>query len=181
MLLKSREPICVMTVRAELDEYCLRKTIAAGACLQKIAARAADCALRRWRAVCSLPARPIEPAFWSAPMGQAARCGGCARTAPGFPGALRSRSKLRRRAEEVDLTFDFAAVRNGYAWIFPKGDHLNVGRLFPIVCGSNLTRSSASELRAGQGRHGDGGSCDRAISGYGGRRVSGRTVRRGLT
>jgi flavin-dependent dehydrogenase len=28
-------PICVMTVRAELDEYCLRKTIAAGACFRK--------------------------------------------------------------------------------------------------------------------------------------------------
>jgi flavin-dependent dehydrogenase len=29
--------------------------------------------------------------------------------------------------KDLDLTFDFAAVSNGYAWIFPKGDHLNVG------------------------------------------------------
>ncbi len=36
VVLKSRQPICVMTVRAEFDEYCLRKTMAAGACLRKI-------------------------------------------------------------------------------------------------------------------------------------------------
>ena len=40
LLLKSRQPICVMTVRAEFDEYCLGKTIAAGACLQRICGRA---------------------------------------------------------------------------------------------------------------------------------------------
>jgi flavin-dependent dehydrogenase len=40
----------------------------------------------------------------------------------------------------VDLTFDFATVRDGYAWIFPKRDHLNIG----IYCQSSaegLTRS----------------------------------------
>src|SRR5581483_2155794 len=26
-----------------------------------------------------------------------------------------------------DLVFDFAPVRQGYGWVFPKGDHLNVG------------------------------------------------------
>src|ERR1700761_8833962 len=34
--LKNPEPICVMTVRAELDEFCLRKTIAAGASFRRI-------------------------------------------------------------------------------------------------------------------------------------------------
>jgi flavin-dependent dehydrogenase len=33
--------------------------------------------------------------------------------------------------EAVDLTFDFAAIPNGYGWIFPKGDHLNVGVFSP--------------------------------------------------
>ena len=36
--LRSREPICVMTVRAEFDEYCLGKTIAVGANFRKISA-----------------------------------------------------------------------------------------------------------------------------------------------
>ncbi len=26
-----------------------------------------------------------------------------------------------------DLVFDFGSVRQGYGWVFPKGDHLNVG------------------------------------------------------
>jgi flavin-dependent dehydrogenase len=36
--LKSRDPICVMTVRSELDEYCLGKTIEAGARFRRIGA-----------------------------------------------------------------------------------------------------------------------------------------------
>ena len=36
IMLKSRSPICVMTVRAELDAYCLEKTLAAGARFQII-------------------------------------------------------------------------------------------------------------------------------------------------
>src|ERR1700744_570265 len=36
--LKSRAPICVMTVRSELDEYCLGKTIKAGAHFHRIGA-----------------------------------------------------------------------------------------------------------------------------------------------
>jgi flavin-dependent dehydrogenase len=42
--------------------------------------------------------------------------------------------------EELDLTFDFAPVSNGYAWIFPKGDHVNVG-LYSLSSTASLTRS----------------------------------------
>ena len=41
--------------------------------------------------------------------------------------------------KEVDLTFDFASVGNGYAWIFPKGDHLNVG-IYSLSSAAGLTR-----------------------------------------
>jgi flavin-dependent dehydrogenase len=40
---------------------------------------------------------------------------------------------------EIDLTFDFGAVPGGYAWIFPKGDHLNVGVYAPSPS-TGLTR-----------------------------------------
>ena len=30
-------------------------------------------------------------------------------------------------AAEQELVFDFAPVRDGYGWIFPKGDHINIG------------------------------------------------------
>lgn len=27
----------------------------------------------------------------------------------------------------VEMEFDFGCVKNGYGWVFPKGDHLNIG------------------------------------------------------
>ena len=59
-----------MTVRSELDEYCLGKTIAAGAHFRRIVRRATNCALGGCGAVDHTMARPIAPDFWSAPMGQ---------------------------------------------------------------------------------------------------------------
>ena len=66
--------------------------------------------------------------------------------------------------EEVDLTFDFASVRNGYAWIFPKGDHLNVG-VYSLSSAAGLTRSRLLSYVQEQAGHRYGGSCYRAISG----------------
>jgi flavin-dependent dehydrogenase len=42
----------------------------------------------------------------------------------------------------MDLTFDFAAVPNGYAWIFPKKDHLNVG----VYCYSSVEGLTRNRL-----------------------------------
>ena len=33
----------------------------------------------------------------------------------------------RRRGFAHAMTLDIAAVRGGYGWVFPKGDHVNVG------------------------------------------------------
>ena len=56
-----------------------------------------------------------------------------------FPG-LCARGPNSGADEEMDLTFDFGSVRNGYAWIFPKGDHLNVG-VYSQSSAAGLTRS----------------------------------------
>ncbi len=137
--LKSREPICVMTVRAELDQYCLDKTIAAGACFKRISAL-----------------RQIVPSASTVHLlttGETYR----ARFLVGADGAS---GQVRRLCAEgswfsqgfalevqtaapkggADLTFDFASVPNGYAWIFPKGDHLNVG-VYSQSSAAGLTRS----------------------------------------
>jgi geranylgeranyl reductase family protein len=137
--LKSREPICVMTVRAEFDQYCLDKTVAAGACFKRISAL-----------------RQIVPSAGSVHLlttGETYR----ARFLVGADGAS---GQVRRLCAEgswfsqgfalevqtaapkggADLTFDFASVPNGYAWIFPKGDHLNVG-VYSQATAAGLTRS----------------------------------------
>jgi geranylgeranyl reductase family protein len=139
VVLKSREPICVMTVRAELDEYCLRKTIAAGACWRKIAGvrqivRCGD-QLQLLTPSESYRARFLVGADGTS--GQVRRlCAAGSWFSQGF--ALEVQTEAPR--EEVDLTFDFAAVSNGYAWIFPKGDHLNVG-VYSLSSTADLTRS----------------------------------------
>jgi geranylgeranyl reductase family protein len=138
-VLQSREPICVMTVRAELDEFCLHKTMAAGACLRRIS-----------------PVRQIERSGENVQLltdgaryrarfligadgasGQVRRlCADGSWFSRGF--ALEVKTAMPK--VDTDLTFDFASVNNGYAWIFPKGDHLNVGVYAPSSTAS-VTRS----------------------------------------
>jgi geranylgeranyl reductase family protein len=137
-LLKSRQPICVMTVRAELDEYCLGKTIAAGACLKRISA--VRQVVRSSGGVQLITSEETYQARFlvgaDGASGHMRRlCAEGSWFSQGF--ALEVQTATR---PGVDLTFDFASVRDGYAWIFPKGDHLNIG----IYCQSSaegLTRS----------------------------------------
>jgi geranylgeranyl reductase family protein len=138
-VLKSREPICVMTVRAELDEYCLRKTIAAGACFKRISPvrqivrSGGDVHLLT--AGESYRGRFLVGADGAS--GQVRRlCGQGSWFSQGF--ALEVQTAAPKKA--IDLTFDFGSVPNGYGWIFPKGDHLNVGVYSPSSA-TGLTRS----------------------------------------
>jgi geranylgeranyl reductase family protein len=129
-VLQSREPICVMTVRAELDEFCLRKTIAAGACFRRISPvrqivrsgedvhLLTDGALYRARFLIGADGAS----------GQVRRlCADGSWFSRGF--ALEVKTAMPK--DGSGLIFDFAGVSNGYAWIFPKGDHLNVGVYSP--------------------------------------------------
>src|SRR3984885_3731936 len=137
--LKSRDPICVMTVRSELDEYCLGKTIEAGARFRRIGAL--QQIVRSKGAVQLVTkgenyrARFLIGADGAS--GQVRRlCAAGSWFSQGF--ALEVKTAMPRG--EVDLTFDFAAVPDGYAWIFPKGDHLNVGVYAPSSA-TGLTRN----------------------------------------
>jgi geranylgeranyl reductase family protein len=138
-VLRSREPICVMTVRAELDEFCLQKTVAAGACFRRISpvrqiGRSGD-EVHLLTDGARFRARFLIGADGAS--GQVQRlCADGSWFSQGF--ALEVKTAMPK--EDTDLTFDFAAVNNGYAWIFPKGDHLNVGVYAPSST-ANVTRS----------------------------------------
>ncbi len=136
--LQSRAPICVMTVRAELDELCLGKTTAAGACFRRIAG--VQEIVRRGDLVHLVAGSETHRARFligaDGASGQVRRL--CATEAPLARG-FAIEVKTAKPAREVDLTFDFASVRDGYAWIFPKKDHLNVG-LYVQSAGAGLTR-----------------------------------------
>jgi geranylgeranyl reductase family protein len=139
-LLKSRQPICVMTVRAEFDEYCLGKTIAAGACLERISA--VRQVVRSSGGVQLVTNSETYQARFlvgaDGASGQMRRlCAQGSWFSQGF--ALEVQTAAQ---QGVDLTFDFAPVREGYAWIFPKGDHLNIG----IYCQSSVEGLTRSRL-----------------------------------
>jgi geranylgeranyl reductase family protein len=137
--LKSRDTICVMTVREELDAFCLQKTMAAGAGLQRISG--IEKILPRDGEVHLLAGGQTYRGRFligaDGANGQVRRlCAPQARFSRGFAVEV----KTAKPAHDVDLTFDFASVDDGYAWIFPKRDHLNVG-LYVQQATPGLTRS----------------------------------------
>jgi len=143
--LRRRDPYCFMTVRKELDDYCLRQTLAAGATFERIGA---------------ITAIEQEADAVSATVdGEKHR----ARFLIGADGVHSQVRKLTDRlshwfwrafaleatvvvpdGRREDLVFDFAPVREGYGWVFPKGDHVNVG-LFSSAKEEKIDRSRLAE------------------------------------
>jgi geranylgeranyl reductase family protein len=138
-ILQSREPICVMTLREELDSFCLSTTVAAGAGLRRIPGIRSivrhDGEVQVIAGEKTYRARFLIGADGA--NGQVRRlCAAQANLAHGFAVEVKTATPGRK----VDLTFDFASVRDGYAWIFPKADHLNVG-LYVQHAAAGVTRS----------------------------------------
>jgi geranylgeranyl reductase family protein len=132
-VLRRHDDYCFMTVRQELDDYCFRQTLAAGAQFRRIRAITGiaeegdrislevnlDAGGETLQAGYLIGADGVHSQvrqllfgknpewFWR-----------------GF--ALEACARVPDAARQ-DLLFDFAPVREGYGWIFPKGDHVNVG------------------------------------------------------
>jgi geranylgeranyl reductase family protein len=137
--LKSRDPICVMTVRSELDEYCLGKTIEVGACFRRIGAL--QQIVRSKNGVQLITAgETYRTRFLVGADGASGQVRRLCAAGPWFSQGFALEVKTAMPREEIDLTFDFASVPDGYAWIFPKGDHLNVGVYAPSST-TGLTRN----------------------------------------
>lgn len=127
--LSSRDPVCAMTVRQELDEFCLRQTLSAGAHFQRIG-RIADLSTQPDHVILSTESAKFTARYVIGADGVHSRvrqflCGD-------DPAWLRRGFALEAQVVPEDgklcgLVFDFAAVRQGYGWIFPKRDHLNIG------------------------------------------------------
>ncbi|MGC2399231.1 MAG: geranylgeranyl reductase family protein [Acidobacteriaceae bacterium] len=142
--LKSREAICVMTVRTELDQYCLNQTVTAGAHFRRIAS------VRQIVTSASmLHLHTNEEIFRTrflvgadGASGQVRRlCGRGSWFSQGFALEVQAWAPEPGMEPGIDLTFDFAAVADGYGWIFPKKDHLNIG-VYVGSSSSGLTKSA---------------------------------------
>jgi geranylgeranyl reductase family protein len=127
--LSSRSSVCAMTVRQELDAFCLEQSVAAGAhffrigMIRAIEASPEDVVIRTSES-------SFRGRFLIGADGVSSRV---RQLCFGNHGWLRRGFALEAEVQPcdgnpADLLFDLAAARHGYGWIFPKRDHLNVGQ-----------------------------------------------------
>ena len=127
--LASRSAVCAMTVREELDDFCLRRTMEAGAQFERIGPIIGIDADGNGVTVATA-GREYHGRFLVGADGVHSRVRQLlCRDSPswlrrGF--ALEAEVRTGGTGED-DLVFDLAGARQGYGWIFPKGDHVNVG------------------------------------------------------
>jgi geranylgeranyl reductase family protein len=128
IVLRRRSPYCFMTVREELDDYCFRRTLGAGAKFQRIRTLSAISEDSSGVEITvdghTLQARFLVGADGVYSQVRQLTGGGNGWFWRAF--ALEAAVPLAN-ANAEGVIFDFAAVRDGYGWVFPKGDHLNIG------------------------------------------------------
>ena len=143
-VLRRRSPYCYMTVRQELDDYCLRQTVAKGAEFLQI--RAVEASSEDHSGVTlRVDGDELRARFVVGADGVHSRIrhlsdGGNSWFWRAF--ALEAAVPVAN-ASGQELVFDFAPVRDGYGWIFPKGDHVNVG-LYSYATDEKIDRSRLS-------------------------------------
>jgi len=146
---RTRAPICALAVRERFDAFCLQQTLQAGAQLRKIETvlalrelpthieldiatadgAATGAGTETLRAPVLIGAdgsngqtrrltagNGDEPAWYSTGFALEA-CVPYADLPATLPGG----------GAPTDLVFDFSPLPGGYGWLFPKGDHINIG------------------------------------------------------
>ncbi len=139
---KTRNPICAMAVRERFDAFCLQQTLDAGAELLKIESITAIHEHSDSIALDIVTAEGPRTLHASALIGADGSNGQTRRLTHanadpawythGF--ALEATvpyaelpAKLPGGDAAHDLIFDFVPLPGGYGWLFPKGDHINIG------------------------------------------------------
>ncbi len=126
-LFKSRHPVIAMSVRAEFDDYCLKETLKKGISFQ-VVKRIERIVESDFHVEVTTSQGVVEAKFL---VGADGANSTVRRLTGEFPEvrkglAIEAHVPLGGK-DQPDLEFDFGAVQFGYGWVFPKGDHINVG------------------------------------------------------
>jgi geranylgeranyl reductase family protein len=129
--LKSEKPVVLMTERSEFDFYCLNETLKAGAEFRVV--KKLHAATERERSVeLATEQGSLRSKFLIGADGANSfirkSCAPFPEFKKGF--AIEAKAPIEE-GRHFEMAFDFEVVKSGYGWVFPKGDHLNIG-LFTI-------------------------------------------------
>lgn len=141
--LNSSKPICFMTVREDLDAFCLNQTIAAGAKFRRIAQIHELRELPDSVAI-STADGDLEARFLIGADGANSQVRRLTSDATWFRAGFALEAQVASSHHASDMHLDFGVVRDGYGWVFPKNGHLNVG-LYSESQQHKITRSSLAE------------------------------------
>ncbi|MBV8672197.1 MAG: geranylgeranyl reductase family protein [Acidobacteriaceae bacterium] len=143
-IVRRHSPYCFMTVRQEFDDFCLRQTLSAGAQFQRI--RAIEAITSESAGVTiSADGERLHARFLVGADGVHSRVRQLTNMGAGWiwRGFAVEATVPVPNAAAHDLVFDFAAIRCGYGWVFPKADHLNIG-LYSFAGGEAIDRARLS-------------------------------------
>ena len=129
ILMEGPRPLCVTTVRTDLDDFCLNQTRRCGATVETIPGIQAvrednnsvtliDDHHRSYRGRYLIGADGVNSQIRKL-------TGECSSHYRAM--AIEGIVPLERCAAKPRMTFNYGAVENGYGWLIPKGDHINVG------------------------------------------------------
>lgn len=126
----SPRPISVMTVREELDAFVLGRTLRAGARFAKIGRITEVLETRESVTVATADGSRFKARFLIGADGANStvrRLSGIPPTELGFAIEGQVAHVAGTVADNHTVRLDFGILPRGFGWVFPKGDHLNVG------------------------------------------------------
>lgn len=122
------DPMCVLVERAELDDFCLTQARAAGAdyhairqvtdVRQNVTGVTVTTDLGTFKADAMIAADGAHSPIRRLVVGGEKAAGAY---------AIEAKLPREKASHYPGMQFDFQAAKGGYGWLFPKGDHINVG------------------------------------------------------